>query len=56
MVCGGDAGDVLFITITPLLMPQVGFVKDKVAAGLGLITTATVAVDTHPRVLVPVTL
>ena len=56
MVCGGAAGDVLFITITPLLIPQVGFVNDNVAAGLGLITTAIVPVDIQPRVLVPVTL
>ena len=56
IVWAGNAGEVLFIKITPLLNPQVGFVKVTVAVGFGLMTTLTVPEDTHPIVLVPVTL
>lgn len=33
--CGGAPGDVFVITITPLVAPQVGFVKLNVADGIG---------------------
>lgn len=55
MVCAGKAGEVLLIKITPLLFPQVGFVKDNVAVGLGLTVTTVVCVPTQPDAVVPVT-
>ena len=56
IVWAGNAGDVLFIKITPLLNPQVGLVNETVAVGFGLMTTLTVPEETQPIVLVPVTL
>ena len=46
----------MLIKIRPLLLPQVGFVKLKVAKGFGFITTFTVPDETHPTELVPETL
>jgi hypothetical protein len=40
--------DVLFINTTPLLFPQVGFVKLNMAEGLGFATTVVVADLVHP--------
>jgi hypothetical protein len=48
IVCGGLPGDVLFITITPLFAPQVGFVNDRVADGMGLTTTVFMVTEVHP--------
>jgi hypothetical protein len=47
-VCGGAAGDVFEITITPFVAPQFGFVNVKVPEGLGFVEIATVLVTTHP--------
>ena len=47
MVC--TPPDVLVITITPLLLPQEGFVNVSVAEGLGLIVAAITALEAgHP--------
>lgn len=54
-VCGGAPGEVFVITTTPLFKPQLGFVKLKVADGLGLVATVIVLVTTQPFASVTVT-